>query len=90
MGQEKAKAGGKGAGKGKGWEQLCRWRVRLRLGDVLRSIHPGEEFITYRANGAEQSNGKGKKKIRTWIDHCFASNLLIQNKIIQNVGVYDG
>jgi hypothetical protein len=38
--------------------------VRLRLGDVLRNIHPGEEFITYRANGAEQSDGKGKKKIK--------------------------
>jgi hypothetical protein len=63
--------------------------VRLRLGDILRHIHPGEGFITYRSNGTKRSDGKGKKKIATWIDHCFASNLLIRSKIIQNVGVYD-
>ena len=52
-------------------------------------MHPGEKFITYRANGAKRSSGRGNKKIETWIDHCFASNLLLKSKIIQNVGVYD-
>jgi hypothetical protein len=61
-------------GKGHQWEQLCKWSVRLRLGDVLRTIHPVEKFITYRANGAKRSDGRGNKKIKTWADHCFASN----------------
>ena len=65
-------------GGGVGWEQLVKWRKKLRLGDVLRVLHPGQEFVTYRANGTVDSHTKKRKKIATWVDHCFASNVLFR------------
>ena len=52
-------------GGGVGWEQLVKWRKKLRLGDVLRVLHPGQEFVTYRANGTLDSHTKKRKKIAT-------------------------
>ena len=76
-------------GGGVGWEQLVKWRKKLRLGDVLRVMHPGQEFVTYRANGTVDSHTKKRKKIATWVDHCFASNVLIENDVIVAAGVLD-
>jgi hypothetical protein len=77
-------------GGGVGWEQLVKWRKKLRLlGDVLRVMHPGQEFVTYRANGMLDSHTKKRKKIATWVDHCFASNVLIENDVIIAAGVLD-
>ena len=76
-------------GGGVGWEQLVKWREKMRLGDVLRTMHPGQEFVTYRANGKYNNHTQTHKKIATWVDHCFASNVLIQNEIIVAAGVLD-
>ena len=58
------------------------WRRKCGFGDVLRELHPEEPFVTYRGEGA---NGP----IATWIDHCFASQVLIEQGIISAAGVLD-
>jgi hypothetical protein len=47
-----------GGARGVGWEQLVKWREKLRLGDVLRIMHPRQEFVTYRANGKKNKDTK--------------------------------
>jgi len=73
----------------RGWDKLTAWRKRLRLGDVLEELHPGKKFVTYRANGKIDGVTKKQKRIATWIDHCFASHLLLSNHVICAAGVLD-
>jgi hypothetical protein len=52
-------------------------------------MHPGQEFVTYRANGKYDNHTKTHKKIATWVDYCFSSNVLIENDIKVAAGVLD-
>jgi hypothetical protein len=48
-----------------------------------------KQFVTYRANGKIDGVTKKQKRIATWIDHCFASHLLLSNHVICAAGVLD-
>ena len=52
------------------------------LSDVLRELHPDEEFVTYRGNGAHGA-------IATWVGHCYATQTLVEQRIITAAGVLD-
>ena len=69
-------------GNKRAWSQLQRWKKDNGLGDVLRALHPTEDFVTYRGKGAHGP-------IATWIDHCFASRTLIQQGVVTAAGVLD-
>ena len=73
---------------GREWRVLERWRKSEQLGDVLRRLHPGREFVTYRSHGKRTASGEFSK-IATWVDHCFASESLLSSDIIFAAGVLD-
>ena len=70
------------------WAQLDAWRKRELLDDVLRKLHPDEEFVTYRAKGKRDAQGNSTN-IGTWVDHCFASKTLLSRGVIVAAGVLD-
>ena len=73
---------------GREWRVLERWRKSEQLGDVLRRLHPGREFVTYRSHGKRTASGEFSK-IATWVDHCFASESLLSSDVIFAAGVLD-